>query len=79
MAHSIVIHLLDEDAILGEVEEYPAPADNFIRVTNPRRMDGKELPNLRADVAEALWPVHRITFIELIPSEEETIIGFVRE
>ena len=79
MAHSVIIHLLDEDPILGEVEEYPSAADNFVRLTNPRRVDGKELSNLRPDVAEALWPVHRITFIELIPSEEETIIGFVRE
>lgn len=79
MTTTLIVHVMDEDPIVGEIEELPAATDQFIKLTNPRRMDGKELYYLSAGVVEVLWPMHRITFIELMPTEEDTIIGFVRE
>lgn len=79
MAITLVVHITDEDPVVGEVEELPAPGDQSIKVTNPRRLDGKELHYLVAGVVEVIWPLHRINFIELMPTEEDTIIGFVRE
>jgi hypothetical protein len=52
----------------------------MVVVTNPRRLDGKELHYLADNVITVIWPFSRINFIELMPSkEEEDIIGFVRE
>lgn len=79
MAYTVIVHLTDDDPILGEVEELPKTADFLVRLTNPRLIDGKELRYLAAGVQEVIWPMHRINFIELMPSEEEQIIGFVRE
>lgn len=79
MAITLIVHIFDEDPVVGEAEELPSPTDQYVRITNPRRMDGKELYYLSAGVIEVIWPMHRITFIELMPSEEDTIIGFVRE
>ncbi|GAB4489022.1 MAG: hypothetical protein Fur0016_19990 [Anaerolineales bacterium] len=77
---TILIHILNEDPILGEVNELPAPTDQIITVKNPRRRDGKDLHYLQANVTEVIWPMVRIAFIEIIPGEEEEeIIGFVRE
>lgn len=77
---TILIHILNEDPILGEVNELPAPTDQIITVKNPRRRDGKDLHYLQANVTEVIWPMARIAFIEIIPGEEEEeIIGFVRE
>jgi hypothetical protein len=77
---TILIHILNEDPILGEVNELPAPTDQSITVRNPRRRDGKDLHYLQANVTEVIWPMVRIAFIEIIPGEEEEeIIGFVRE
>lgn len=77
---TILIHILNEDPILGEVAELPAPSDQIVTVKNPRRRDGKDLHYLQANVTEVIWPMARIAFIEIIPgAEEEEIIGFVRE
>lgn len=77
---TILIHIMNEDPILGEVNELPTPTDQSITVRNPRRRDGKDLHYLQANVTEVIWPMGRIAFIEIIPGEEEEeIIGFVRE
>ncbi len=77
---SVLIHINNEDPVLGEVDSIPSPTDFMILVKNPRRRDGKDLPYLDANVSNVIWPVHRVNFIEIIPTgEEEEIISFVRE
>ena len=80
MPVTLVLHIPDESPIVAEVEELPEPTDNLIVVSNPRRRDGKDLHYLDANVVKVMWPLSRINFIEILPSsEEERIIGFVRE
>jgi hypothetical protein len=77
---TILIHIANEDPVLGEVEHLPDPVDQTIHVKNPRRRDGKDLHYLQANVTDVIWPISRVAFIEMIPgNEEEQIIGFVRE
>jgi hypothetical protein len=77
---NIMIHVMNDDPILGEVESLPGLTDQLIKVSHPRKKDGKDLPYLQANVTEVIWPITRITFIELMPSEDEDeIFGFVRE
>ena len=64
----------------GEVDELPKPSDNLIIVSNPRLRDGKDIHYLEHNVVKVMWPVSRITLIEIMESEdEEHLIGFVRE
>jgi hypothetical protein len=80
MAISIILHISYEEAVLGEVDELPSSQDNLVKITNPRRLDGKDLPYLAEGVNSVFWPIHRVNFIEVLPTkEEEEIIGFVRE
>jgi hypothetical protein len=80
MAITVLVHLTGEDPIVGEIEELPAPADASITLNNPRKRDGKDLPNVQSNVVTVIWPLHRVNFIEVMPTaEEEKIIGFVRE
>jgi hypothetical protein len=80
MPISVLLHLSGEDAVLGEVEELPAATDTTITLQNPRRRDEKDLPYLAETVVTVVWPMHRVNFIEVLPSrEEEDLIGFVRE
>ena len=80
MALSIIIHISDTDPILCEVEELPDPNHQIVTVTSPRRVDGKDLHYIAAGVTTVIFPVHRITFIEVVPREDDDqIIGFVRE
>lgn len=77
---TILIHISNEEPIMAEVEALPEPTDNSIRVLHPRKKDGKDLPFIQAFVTEVIWPMHRITFIEIMPSEDdEEIFGTVRE
>lgn len=76
----VVIHMLNEDPVLGDIDELPEKNDTMIHVNNPRRRDGKDLPYLEANVNRVIWPLSRISFIEIMPgAEEEKIISFVRE
>lgn len=77
---SVVVHFANEDPVLGEIDQIPGMDDTMILVKNPRRKDGKDLPNLDRNVSQVIWTMHRITFIEIMQTgEEEEIISFVRE
>jgi hypothetical protein len=77
---TVIVHINNEDPVMGEVDEIPKPEDQNILVKNPRRKDGKDVQYLEANVTQVIWPLHRITFIELIQDvKEDEIISFVRE
>jgi hypothetical protein len=80
MSNTVIIHISNEDPIVGELDELPGPSDTLIIVNSPRRRDGKDVQYLSNDVIKVVWPLDQISFIEVMPSEgEERIIGFVRE
>jgi hypothetical protein len=80
MAFSVLIHIANEEPILAEMEKLPAPTDTMIIAQNPRMRDGKDLRYLAQNVTTVVWPVSRLTFLEVLPSEqEEKVVGFVRE
>ncbi len=80
MSYSIILHIAGESSILGEVEEMPKSTDTIIVVSNPRMRDGKDIHYLEHNVVKVIWPINKITLIEILESEEEeSLIGFVRE
>jgi hypothetical protein len=80
MAYSVILHISGESAIMGEVDELPKPSDTLIIVSNPRLRDGKDIHYLEHNVVKVIWPIDKITLIEILESEEEEhLIGFVRE
>jgi hypothetical protein len=80
MPTTVLLHLSGEEPVLGEIEELPGPTDTNVIVNNPRRRDEKDLAFLAETVVSVVWPMHRVNFIEILPSrEEEELIGFVRE
>ena len=80
MAHSIILHISGEQAIIGEIEDLPKLTDTIIIVTNPRLRDGKDIHYLEQNVVKVIWPMNQIALIEVLDSqEEENLIGFVRE
>jgi hypothetical protein len=77
---NVIIHVQNEDPVLGEMEELPGAGDVIVTLRNPRRRDGKDLPYLDQSVTTVVWPMSRINFIEVMPGkEEEEIITHVRE
>lgn len=77
---SLIIHIINEDPVMGEVDALPLPTDNLIVIKNPRRKDGKDINYLEPNVNTVIWPLQKINYIEIIPTgEEDEIISFVRE
>ena len=80
MAYSVILHIAGETSVAGEVEELPKATDNIIVVMHPRQKDGKDLHYIDANVVKVIWPLVKVSFIEVLENaEEEKIIGFVRE
>jgi hypothetical protein len=80
MAKTVVLHLGGEDPILADLDQDPQPSDNYLKVSNLRKRDGKDVSYLTAGVQSVIYPWHRITFLEIMPSEEErgSVIDFYR-
>jgi hypothetical protein len=77
---SVILHIMNEDPVLGEIDDIPGITDTILLVKNPRRRDGKDLPYLDPNVMTVIWPIARINYVEVLPSgEEEEIITHVRE
>lgn len=80
MAYTVLVHILNSDSVMGEVEELPAANDTMIVIANPRKADGKDIHYIDANATKVYWPIERINFLEVLGAEEEEeIIGFVRE
>ena len=81
MAITVIIHVAGGDAMVGEIEEMPDPRANYITVTNTRTRDGKQVVYIDREATRVLFPWHKISFIETLPSEEdqEEIESFFRD
>lgn len=76
-----LVHIVNDDPIMCEIEKVPDPSDMFVCIRSPRRRDGKPLELLADGATSFLYPWSRITFIELFEDEgsRESIVGFFRE
>jgi hypothetical protein len=81
MSKVVILHILNSEPILGEIDEMPAQTDSIIMVHNPRHIDGKDLDYISEQVDTVIWPLEKINFIEILSGEDEDedIMGFVRE
>jgi hypothetical protein len=76
---TLYIHIIGEEAFVGDVDELPEPNAQFILVKNPRTRDNKDLRNLLEEVQMVLLPWSRVNYIEVMPTggeEEEVLLPF---
>jgi hypothetical protein len=77
---TVILHVQNEDPVVGELDHLPGASDTMIFVKNPRRRDGKDVHYLEDSINFVIWPLSRLNFIEIMTSEdEEEIITHVRE
>lgn len=85
MALQLILHLHNEEPFVADIDALPTPADNFIRVTNPRKRDGRPIATLTPGAKSVLYPWTRVVFIEVMGEEEtratvaDSTISFFRE
>ena len=80
MPYTVLIHVLNEEAVVGEVEELPEPTDQVLIVNNVRHRDGRQLSYVLPETDMVVYPWTRIHCLEVMPGEEkEEIVSFIRE
>ena len=71
MSITVIVHVQGGDAMVGEIEELPDPRANYVVLTNVRTRDGKPIVYIERDATRVIFPWHRISFLETLPSEED--------
>ena len=80
MPHTVLIHVLNEEAVVGEIENIPEPTDQVLIVSNVRYRDGRDVSYILPETDTVVYPWTRIHCVEVLPSEEkEDIVSFIRE
>ncbi|HEX8981481.1 MAG TPA: hypothetical protein VF792_01820 [Ktedonobacterales bacterium] len=81
MAMQVIVHVINEEAFVAEMEELPAAGLNYVVLTNPRTRENKHLQWAQSGAVRYLFPMTRIAFIEVMMSEQdrEGIEPFYRE
>ncbi len=80
MPYTVMIHVLNEDAVVGEVDQIPDPSDQVIVVSNVRRRDGRDVSYVLPETNTVIYPWTRVHCVEVLPSEaEKEIVSFIRE
>ncbi len=80
MPYAVLIHVLNEEAVVGEIEELPDPSDQVLIVNNVRHRDGRQLSYVLPETDTVIYPWIRIHCLEIMPGEEkEEIVSFIRE
>jgi hypothetical protein len=80
MPYSVIVHIAGEPSVVGEIEDLPKNNDTIIMLSNPRLRDGKDVHYIEPNVTKVIWPLSKVSLIEILENEEEeSLIGFVRE
>ena len=81
MTKTVIVHLMNEDPVLAEIESMPEPSDTSIVVFYPRRVDGKPVHYLSDEATTVIFPMHRVSSIEVTAEERvaEEEVTFYRE
>lgn len=80
MPERVIIHILNDDPIVGEIEKIPDTAEQWLTIRNPERRDGKPVPYLEPNTMAVVFPIHRITFLEVISGESaEDVVTHFKE
>lgn len=77
MAYTLYIHLISDPPLLLDVDELPTITDSLVIGRNPRTRDGKDYGNVLPEVTTVMFPMARISFIEVMPTDDEpTLLPF---
>lgn len=81
MAKVVILHIMNEDPILADMDELPEPGAIYFSCSNLRKRDGKPVNYLTPGAKTILFPWSRVSFIEIMQSAEERreVIDFYRE
>jgi hypothetical protein len=81
MSPTIILHILNEDPVIAEMETLPEPSATCVTCTEVRKRDGKPVHYLTSETTVVIYPISRVTFIEVLGSEADRgeVMEFFRD
>jgi hypothetical protein len=79
MAIRVIVHILDDEPFMADIEELPAPSATCVQVKNPTSRDGKTVKWIIGPVQSVIFSMSRITFIEVPIKTDTDVQIFVRD
>ena len=71
MGYKVLIHIVNDDPFEAEMEDLPNHLSTSISFTNPRKRDGKNVPWMTLGARSFIFPMTRISFIEIMVSDQD--------
>ncbi|MDX1521863.1 MAG: hypothetical protein R3264_09565 [Anaerolineae bacterium] len=71
MAITVVVHVMNAEPFIAEIEELPTETSQILTCTNPRQRNGKAVTYIEPDATKVIFPWHRVSFIETLPGDED--------
>ncbi len=81
MAFTVILHMLNEDPIVAQIENLPDKDATNLICSEIRKRDGKPVHFLSHGVNTVIFPMHRLHFVEVVASETERgqVLEFFRD
>ena len=80
MPYTVLVHIRNEESVIGEMEELPDSQAQFVTLRSPRLRDGNEVSYLLSETNTVLYPWSMVHCVEVLPTEaDDQIVTFVRE
>lgn len=70
---TLLVHINNAEPVKIDVEEMPNLNDTLIIGKNPRDRAEKDVPWIEDGVTTVMFPLWRITFLEILPSPEDEV------
>ncbi|MEP7291030.1 MAG: hypothetical protein ABI835_04570 [Chloroflexota bacterium] len=70
---TLLVHINNAEPVKVDVEEMPKATDSAVIGKNPREKTDKEVNWIEEGVTTVMFPWWRITFVEVLPSAEDTV------
>ena len=74
MAVQVMVHIVNEEPFLADIEDLPDPTTNYVYLTNPRTREGKRLTWTSQGAVGFIYPLTRIAFLEVLVKEDPSLI-----
>ncbi len=71
MAMQVIVHIINEEAFVAEMEDMPPQGASYIVIANPRTRENKNLQWAINGAVRFMFPLSRVAFIEVMMSEQD--------
>jgi len=76
MAVRVVVHIINEEPFVADMEDMPELTATHIVLTGPRSREGNRLNWVTHGATRFIYPLTRIAFLEVINTEAEPVEAF---